>query len=103
MPWSPWQAALCLLGGAWYRCPSPRRRLNASDEVLAQDFFTEGGGRLLAFDGTREARLSGAADVLRLALERGSDRPVAAHAAIALAMPLRRAGKVLRAAERWKA
>jgi len=70
------------------------------DEVLAQDFFTQGVGRLLAFDGTREASLDGAADTLRLALARDASRPVAAHAAIALAMPLRRSGKVLRGAHR---
>jgi hypothetical protein len=70
----------------------PRGR---EDEVLAQDLFTEPVGRVLAFDGTREPSLDGAKDVLRETTEKFRDHSVATHAAVALAMPLRRPGKVL--------
>lgn len=63
------------------------------EEVVAQDLFTEPVGRVLAFDGTRE--MEAARDVLREAQERFPNRPVAAHAGVALGLPLRRNGKVL--------
>lgn len=73
------------------------------EEHVAQDVFTDGVGRVLAFDGTREALLLGASDTLRDAAERLPDRPIAKHAQVALALPLRRQGKVLRNGQGRKA
>lgn len=68
------------------------------EERLAQDFFTQDVGRVLAFDGTRV--LDGANAVLREAVDRMPDRPVARHALVALCRPMMRAGKVLRMPDR---
>jgi len=63
------------------------------EEVLGQDLLTEPVARVLAFDGSRE--MGAANDVLREAADRFRDRPIAAHAQVALGLPLRRPGKVL--------
>lgn len=63
------------------------------DAYLAQDFFSENVARAIAFDGTRV--LGSANDTLREVAERLKGRAVARHAHLALAMPLRSAGKVL--------
>lgn len=65
----------------------------AGQEALAQDLFAHDVGRVLAFDGTRE--LNAANDTLREAVARYPKHAVATHARVALAMPLRKAGKVL--------
>jgi hypothetical protein len=63
------------------------------DEYLAQDFFSEDVARVMNFDGTRV--LGAANDTLREVADRLKGRAVARHANIALAMPLRSAGKTL--------
>jgi hypothetical protein len=63
------------------------------EENLAQDFFTEDVGRVLAFDGSRA--LGNANDVLRAAADQFADRAVAHHALVALGRPLMTDGKVL--------
>jgi reprolysin-like metallo-peptidase family M12B len=65
------------------------------EELLAQDLLTDSVGRVLAFDGTRETVLQDANSTLREATERLPDSSIAVHAAVALAMPLRRSGKIL--------
>lgn len=67
------------------------------DEYLAQDFFSEDVARVMTFDGTRV--LEGANKTLREVADRLKGRAVARHANIALAMPLKSAGKVLNFAE----
>jgi hypothetical protein len=64
------------------------------EEFLAQDLFSGDVGRVLAFDGTRE--LGSANDTLREVVAKLPKRAVSTHANVALGMPLRRAGKVLR-------
>jgi hypothetical protein len=64
------------------------------EEFLAQDLFSSDVGRALAFDGTRE--LGSANHTLREAVAKLPQRAVGTHAMVALGMPLRRAGKVLR-------
>lgn len=66
------------------------------EEMLAQDFFSTDVGRVLSFDGSRE--LASANDTLREAVARCPDRAVSTHARVALGLPMRRAGKVLRGA-----
>jgi len=63
------------------------------EERLAQDFYTEEVGRVLAFDGS--AVLGGALDTLQLVRDQLRDRRVAVHAAVALAEALERDFKVL--------
>ncbi len=63
------------------------------EEHLAQDFFSDDVGRILAFDGSRE--LTKGNDTLREVADRLGDRPVANHARIALATPLTREYKQL--------
>jgi len=63
------------------------------EEYLAQDFFTDDVGRVLAFDGSRV--LGNANDTLRAVSEKLGDRRVALHALVALGRPARRDGKVL--------
>jgi hypothetical protein len=63
------------------------------EEYIAQDFFSDDVGRVLAFDGSRE--LDQANDVLRETATKLADRRVAHHALVALAKPLARAGKML--------
>jgi hypothetical protein len=63
------------------------------EEFLAQDFFSDDVGRILAFDGSRE--LTKGNDTLHEVADRLSDRPVAYHARIALATPLTRGYKQL--------
>jgi len=64
------------------------------EEMMAQDLFTQDVGRALAFDGTRE--LSTANQALRETVDRFPTRAVSTHARVALGMPMRRPGKVLR-------
>jgi hypothetical protein len=52
------------------------------EEYLAQDFFSEDVGRIIALDGSRF--LTGGNDVLREVSEQLSDRRVAIHAKLAL-------------------
>jgi hypothetical protein len=66
---------------------------NYDEESLAQDFFSEDVGRVLAFDGSRA--LGSANNVLREAAERFADRAVARHALVALGRPMLEDGKVL--------
>lgn len=56
------------------------------EEVIAQDFFTEEVGRIVAFDGSRS--LTTGNDTLREVVEKLADRRVAVHANIALANSL---------------
>ncbi|HVF17594.1 MAG TPA: hypothetical protein VNA21_11805, partial [Steroidobacteraceae bacterium] len=72
------------------------------EETLAQDFFSDAVGRVLAFDGARDPSLQQANDVLREVTERWPRHCVTPHAAVALAMPLRRAGKVVTTNDRGK-
>jgi hypothetical protein len=63
------------------------------EEYIAQDFLSEGVGRVLAFDGSRE--MSRANDVLQETAAKLPDRRVAHHALVALAKPLASDGKML--------
>jgi len=63
------------------------------EEYLAQDFFSDDVGRILAFDGSRF--LATGNGVLREVAERLSTRRVALHAQVALGSALARAAKVL--------
>ncbi len=63
------------------------------EENLAQDFFTDVVGRTLAFDGSRV--LGSGNDTLSEVVHRFAGRRVAAHAGVALALPLRRGCKRL--------
>jgi hypothetical protein len=65
------------------------------EEDLAQDFFSNNVGRVLAFDGTRAEVLGDANDVLKETAERLPDRKVAVHARVALLMPELSEHKVL--------
>jgi hypothetical protein len=58
------------------------------EERLAQDFFSDEVGRILAFDGSQA--LESGNDALREAVARFADRQVAWHARVALAHPLAR-------------
>ncbi len=64
------------------------------EEMLAQDLFSTDVARVLAFDGSRE--LGRANDALREVVAKAPKRAVSTHARVALGLPLRRAGKVLR-------
>ena len=64
------------------------------EELLAQDLFNHDVGRVLAFDGSRE--LGTANNALRETVAKLPKRAVSTHARVALGLPLRRAGKVLR-------
>jgi hypothetical protein len=63
------------------------------EEFVAQDYFTEDVGRILAFDGSRVLKEGN--DALVEVRERCPDNPAALHAAYALAAPMLRAGKEL--------
>ncbi len=63
------------------------------EEYLAQDFFSEEVGRILAFDGTQY--LTGGNDILREASDRFAERAVAVHAQVALGSPMGRDYKLL--------
>ena len=63
------------------------------EEFLAQELFTDDVGRILAFDGSQY--FSAGNDTLREITERLSDRRVAVHARVALAIPLMRENKQL--------
>jgi hypothetical protein len=63
------------------------------EEFLAQDYFTEDVGRVLAFRGSRH--LDDANDTLREVVDRLDERRVAVHAQLALANPLMRDYKLL--------
>jgi hypothetical protein len=63
------------------------------EEYLAQDFFTDEVGRVLAFDGSQV--LDKANEVLRESASKLADRRVAQHALVALAKPLMRNAKML--------
>jgi hypothetical protein len=52
------------------------------EEIIAQDFFTEEVGRIIAFDGSRY--FQGGNDTLREVVDKLSDRRVALHASLAL-------------------
>ena len=67
--------------------------LDRSEEVLAQDFFSDGVGRVLSFDGS--TTLSGATDTLQEVAERMQGRKVAMHSAVAVGMPSTKDVKVL--------
>ncbi|UCE61054.1 MAG: hypothetical protein JSU63_04750 [Phycisphaerales bacterium] len=56
------------------------------EELIAQDFFTEDVGRILAFDGSRH--LESGNDTLREIAAKFGNRKVAYHAKVALAKPL---------------
>jgi hypothetical protein len=63
------------------------------EEYLAQDFFSDDVGRIVALDGSRA--LARGNVTLREVIERLPDRRVALHAALGLAMPLRDTYKCL--------
>jgi len=63
------------------------------EEFLAQELFTDEVGRILAFDGSQYFRAGN--DTLREITEKLSDRRVAVHARVALAIPLMREYKQL--------
>ena len=63
------------------------------EEFLAQDFFSESVGRILAFDGSRV--LSSGNDTLQQVVEQLADRRVKIHAQVALGCPLARQYKQL--------
>lgn len=67
--------------------------LGYDEEYLAQDFFSEDVGRILAFDGSKF--LTSGNDTLEEATERLADRKVAIHAKVALGSPLARDYKLL--------
>jgi hypothetical protein len=67
------------------------------EEYLAQDFFRDDVGRVLAFDGSRV--LTSANATLREVADRLAERRVARHARIALNEPLARPGRVLNLAD----
>jgi len=70
---------------------------NYEEEYAAQDVISDDVGRVLAFDGSRV--LTGAVNTLREATEKLPGRRLTAHARIALAMPLTKAGRKLYIAE----
>src|SRR5262249_4341180 len=76
------------------RIALPRARL---EERLAQDVFTDDVGRTRAFHGTRGN--SGAIATLENVVDRLGDSAIARHAAVALALPMLRPGRVLRLPE----
>lgn len=63
------------------------------EEVIAQDFFSDEVGRVLAFDGSRV--LNDANRTLREVVERLADRRVAKHARVPLALAISERRKVL--------
>jgi hypothetical protein len=72
------------------RIATPR---SFEEESLAQGFFSDDVGRILAFDGSQH--LQAGNDALREVVERLPDRRVAWHAQVALANPLSRNYKLL--------
>jgi hypothetical protein len=67
--------------------------LGYDEEYLAQDFFSDDVGRILAFDGSKT--LTGGIDTLQEVSERLKDRKAAIHAKVALGSPLTRDYKLL--------
>src|SRR5690606_22592914 len=67
------------------------------EERLAQDFFSDDVGRVLAFDGSRV--LSAANDTLRATIDEFPSLRVARHAKIALNQPLAQPRRVLNLAD----
>ncbi len=67
------------------------------EEFVAQDFFSEEVGRVLAFNGTRY--LDQANDTLRQVVDQFGDKRVAHHARLALGNPLTRSYKLLNVAD----
>ena len=63
------------------------------EEYLAQDFFSDDVGRILAFDGSKA--LTGGIETLQEVSDRLKDRNVAIHAKVALGSPLTRDYKLL--------
>jgi len=76
------------------RIATPR---SFEEEALAQDFFSDDVGRVLAFDGSRH--LDSANDTLHEVVERFAGNPAACHARVALAHPLARDYKQLHLGE----
>jgi hypothetical protein len=72
------------------RIAAPR---DFEDETLAQDFFSDDVGRILAFDGSRVLETGN--DVLAEIVRRLPERRVALHARLALAIPMSRNCKQL--------
>ena len=66
---------------------------NYEEELVAQDFFSDDVGRILAFDGTRY--LSSGNNVLREVADRFSDRKVAIHANVPLGKAMAQKYKLL--------
>jgi hypothetical protein len=75
--------------------------LGYDEELIAQDFFSEDVGRVLAFDGSQF--LARANDTLREVATRLSGRSVALHARVALGNPLGRNYKLLSVAKGTRA
>lgn len=67
------------------------------EEVLAQDFYCEDVGRILAFDGSRY--LEDGNDALRAVADRLPERRVALHCRVAVGLPLLEPYKMLEAGE----
>ncbi len=70
------------------------------EEFLAQDLFTDDVGRILAFDGSQY--FSAGNNTLREITEKLSDRRVAVHARVALAIPLMHEYKQLVLRSDWQ-
>jgi hypothetical protein len=90
------QAALHGPGGDIVSRPLPLRIApprGFEEEVIAQDFFSDEVGRVLAFDGSRV--LNEANKTLREVVERLADRRVAKHARVPLALAMSQRRKVL--------
>ncbi|HJL15572.1 MAG TPA: hypothetical protein RMH99_07955 [Sandaracinaceae bacterium LLY-WYZ-13_1] len=82
------------------RVEPPRDAQRFEQERIAQDYFTEEVGRVLAFDGTRCAPLADANATLRDVADRLADSRAAVHAQVALAMPETKPHRVLRIDDR---
>jgi len=67
-----------------------------AEYVHAQDFFSADVGRVLAFDGSRADVLDSAMNTLRQTTAQFGECAAARHAEVAVGMPLRQAGKLLR-------
>ncbi len=62
---------------------------NHDEELIAQDFFSNDIGRIMAFDGSRSEHLSGGNGILEYVVDKFRTLRVNHHAKVALAMPKR--------------
>jgi hypothetical protein len=90
------QAALHLPGEDVISAPLSLRVASpesAKEESLAQDYFSDDVGRVLAFDGSQHLRKGN--DTLRELVDTFGNHPAACHAQVALAVPLTRRYQLL--------